>query len=661
MEWKESSLAHPSLIVRGNYFVVQQRAPAASLLHEVGSAEWFAWLDRVNTFFFTDATSPFTARKQQRSGRWYWYAQRRQHGRLSSVYVGKSGDLTLERLQAAAQMLLEKEARAGVPSAAVQKRGGASQVSSRPEKESLPLLATQLAIPRMRPTWVLRSKTRGYLQKALEHPLTLLSAPNGFGKTTLLAQWAALSSPFVAWVSLEESDSDPTRFWMCVLTALDRLIPGVKHQALKAASTSAFTQHLVLTVILTAVAAVQHPVLLILDNYSLIQEAGAVIHQGVTFLVEHVPPHVHLVLAGRQDPPLPLARLRAHGHLYELRVAELRFTSEETAEFLTNQVGVALAVQDVATLHARTEGWVVGLQLAAQAIKEEADLSNAVANFTGEHPFVVDFLSEEVLNKLPVPLQQFLLETSVLRQLTGTLCEAVTGVSHGQEVLETLAQAGLFLLPVDEQPLKYRFHPLFAEALRLRLYQSQPERLPKLYLRASEWYEGQGNSAEAIEYALAGGDLVRAARLLEGNAEGLLRAEVPAALQPWLKRLPLTESFKFSAHSLETLLASFQREKIGGNVPGNSPALPILTPLQRKPHLRSTAALVEPLSKREQEILAFLGQGASNKEIARRLAIALATVKRHLSNIYIKLGARSRTEALVIAQSLHLLQQNQPE
>jgi LuxR family maltose regulon positive regulatory protein len=530
-------LAHPPLTVRGNYFVVEQKTPETSLPLEVGSAEWFAWLERVKTFFFRDAEHPFTARKQLRSGHWYWYAQRRHNGRLRSVYIGKTADLTLERLHSVAQTLMAKEGHAGAP-CAVQEQGDPLPASNGRGKGAPPLLAARLAIPRMRPTWVLRSRARDSFRHVLEHPLTLVCAPNGFGKTTLLAQWASLASPSVAWISLDESESDPVRFWAAVFSALDRLVPGVKRQVVKSASSSGLTQNLALTALLKTVTGIQHPILLMLDNYSVLQETGTSIHEGITFLAEHAPAHVHLVLAGRRDPPLPLARLRAHGVLYELRVAELRFTSEETAEFLAKQMGARLTAQEVGTLHARTEGWVVGLQLAAQALKGEANLSSAIANFTGEHPYIVDFLSEEVLNKLPAAIQQFLLETSVLSQLNGALCEAVTGVSNSQEVLETLAQAGLFLLPADEQPQSYRFHPLFAEVLRLRLQQGQPEHVPELRLRASAWYEEQGNLAEAIEYAFAGGDLVRAARLLEESTEEWLGSGAQAGLQRWLRRLP---------------------------------------------------------------------------------------------------------------------------
>ncbi len=505
---------------------------------EVGSAEWFVWLEKVNTFFFKEAAYPFTARKQLRSGHWYWYAQRRHKGRLRSVYIGKTADLTLERLRRVAQTLMMKEAPPGPSSASVLEQGDSSQMSNGRGKGPPPLLMSRLAIPQLRPTWVLRSRTSTYLEQVLEHPLTLVSAPNGFGKTTLLAQWAALAGPSVAWVSLEESEGDPGRFWTAVLTALDHLAPGIKRQALKLAPASALSPQQVLTVLAKAVTKIQHPLLLMLDNYSAIQEAGAAIHEGMTFLVEYLPAHVHIVLAGRRDPPLPLARLRAHGYLYELRVEALRLTVEETAEFLTKQLGAPLVAQDVAALHARTEGWVIGLQLAAQALKGEANLSSAIASFTGEHPYIVDFLSEEVLKKLPTAIQQFLLETSVLGQLNGVLCEAITGVCNSQEVLETLAQAGLFVLQREDQPQSYRFHPLFGEVLRLRLQQSQPERAPELRLRASEWYEGQGNAAEAIEYALAGGDLVRAARLMEESAEEWLSTGALAEFQRWLSRLP---------------------------------------------------------------------------------------------------------------------------
>lgn len=661
-------MAHPPLTVRGKYCVVEQEASETPLLLEVGSAAWFALLDKVQTFSVQDAAHPFTARKQLRAGHWYWYAQRRLGGRLRSIYIGRTPDLTLERLRAAAQMLLAKEARAGLAPAA-QQPTASLQASRSGEKGLLPQEPLRAGMPPIQATWVVRSSTREQVQQVLAHPLTLVSAPISFGKTTLLAQWAALSGAQVAWVALEEGDREPLRFWAAALAALADLATGVKRQALKTAAPSAFPHHEVLAALLQVSVDSRQPVLLVLDQYDAIQEEGAALHEGLAFLVEHLPPQVHLVLAGRSAPPLPLARLRAHGSVYELRARELRLSREETAEFLFKQLGVFLAAQDVAALHARTEGWVAGLQLAAQALKGEADLSSATARFTGEHPCVVAFVRDELLSKLPAASQQFLLEIAILGQLNAAICQAVTGMSNSQELLEMLARAGYFLFPLEGQPQSYRLHLLVAEALRLRLQESQPERMPELCLRASEWYEAHGNAAEAIAYAFAGGDLLRAARLLEANVAGVVGTGVLAELQRWLKRLSLAESPKFSSHALEVLLASFQREDAGQRpAPGASapqplpaPRQPAHLPRQRSPRLFASGMLVEPLSKREREILGFLGQGASNKEIARHSAIALTTVKRHLSNIYAKLGVHSRTEALVRAQSLHLIEATSPE
>jgi LuxR family maltose regulon positive regulatory protein len=424
---------------------------------------------------------------------------------------------------------------------------------------------------------VSRSKEQEYLEKLLEHPLTLLCAPAGFGKTTLLAQWAHRCGSQVAWIALEESDNDPSRFWTAVLTALERLVSGAARYSTQAASFSSMQRHLALTAVCNALASAQQPVILMLDDYAVLRQDAAAIHEGMAFLTEHLPAQVHLVLTGRREPPLPLARLRAHGQLYELRTLDLRLSSEESAAFLSKSLNGSMGDQDAAALHARTEGWAAGLCLAVEALKGEANLSSAVARFGGEHPFIVDFLDDEVLQMLPTALQRFLLETSVLSQLNAALCEALTGVSNSQGVLDLLAQAGLFLFAVDEQRLHYRFHPLFAEALRLRLQQSQPERVPALRLRASEWHAAQGDWEAAISYAFAAGDLARAAWLMEQVAEEWLRSGTPVKLPGWLHDLPdalIARWPRLSVAQAYLLLTSGQHAAFEQRLQALAPALP---------------------------------------------------------------------------------------
>ena len=401
------------------------------------------------------------------------------------------------------------------------------------------LLPTKLAVPQTQSTLIARSHVIGSLGQVEQYPLTLLSAPAGSGKTTLLAQWIASAHPPVAWVSLDEGDNDPVQFWTYILAALDHLVPGILAAVLP--SIRAEQPHLpelALCVLLDKLAVVTTPIILVLDDYHVLKEGDTPIHTAVTFLVEHLPPHVHLVIASRTDPPLSLARLRARRLLGELRTADLRFTPEETAIFLTQHRGLALQSHEVATLYERTEGWIAGLHLAALSMQGREDSADFIAAFGGGTRYVFEFLTDEVLNHVPSAIQAFLLETSVLDRLSGPLCDAVTGSCASQGLLNTLERANLFLVPLDDQRQWYRYHHLFADALRLHLHQTRGDRVAELYVRASMWCEQHGQAIEAVEYALRADDLERATRLMETVGEGLLAHGRQATLRRWLELLP---------------------------------------------------------------------------------------------------------------------------
>jgi LuxR family maltose regulon positive regulatory protein len=440
-----------------------------------------------------------------------------------------------------------------------------------------PILTTKLHIPPLRRDLVPRQRLLERLGQGLHYKLTLVSAPAGFGKTTLLGAWtqsleaSGASLAKVAWVALDDGDNDPARFSAYLAAALRRTGESIGQAGGDTFELAeSFLQESYLIKLINQVAALPYAFVLVLDDYHLI--TSQVIHDAVTFLVDHLSENLHLVLATRADPPLPLARLRARGHLTELRQSDLRFTVEEATAFLNDVMGLDLSVKDVAALEARTEGWITGLQMAALSLQGQGphptSRSEFVQAFTGSHRFVLDYLVEEVLEQQPLALHKFLLKTSILERLTGPLCDAILDEgpmtkdesrspsvlpalarelstdanvgpsSSSQEILEYLESANLFIVPLDDERRWYRYHRLFSDLLRKRLWQTFPDLVPVLHRRASAWHEGQGLMAEAIDHALAAHDLERAVTLIEESMEAtLMRSEVMTFLN-WLERLP---------------------------------------------------------------------------------------------------------------------------
>jgi LuxR family transcriptional regulator, maltose regulon positive regulatory protein len=399
------------------------------------------------------------------------------------------------------------------------------------------LLATKLHVPQPRPGFLPRPRLLQRLAEATALELVLVCTPAGFGKTSLLGDWARRSGRVVAWLSLDAGDNDPARFWRHVTAALDRVRPGVAERVggLLGPPTPASFEGLV-TALINELEGQPEPVLLVLDDYHLV-DAQAV-HASLAFLVEHLPPGLRLVLASRADPPLPLARLRARGQLAELRAAELRFTPEEAVALLREAFGSDLPDAAMTALVARTEGWVAGLQLAALSLRGQEDVAGFVEGFSGSHRYVLDYLTEEVLDRQPDELRQFLLETSVLERLSGGLCDAVTGRADSQAILEGIERANLFLLPLDEQRRWWRYHHLFADLLRVRLGREQPERPVGLHRAAAAWSEQHGLVDDAVRHALAAGDTLWAARLLERHLDEFLLRGENATVDRWLAALP---------------------------------------------------------------------------------------------------------------------------
>ena len=455
---------------------------------------------------------------------------------------------------------------------------------------TLPLLTTKLHIPPIRSELVSRPRLLARLDEGLRHKLTLISAPAGFGKTTLLSEWAhtrhrATAPTTAAWLSLDEADNDPARFLAYLVAAFRTMQDGAQHDALEELHTSRLpSPEETLTRLINQAAARAHDLVLILDDYHLITTQA--VHEALAFLLDHLPDNLCLVIATRADPPLQLPRLRARGQLLELRQADLRLTAEEAVAFLNKVMGLDLSSEDVAALERRTEGWIAGLQMAALAMRGVAAqegrpapgvqtrLSEFVQAFTGSHRFILDYLVEEVLIRQPQAIQEFLLKTSVLERLTGPLCDAVrfgeteapsspsgSAVRFGEteapssssasavqlhevdradsrSILESLDTANLFIVPLDSERRWYRYHRLFCDLLRKHLRQAYPELVPVLHRRASRWHEAQRMMVPAIEHALAAEDFERAAELIETNVEAtFMRSEVVTFLH-WMERLP---------------------------------------------------------------------------------------------------------------------------
>jgi LuxR family maltose regulon positive regulatory protein len=402
-----------------------------------------------------------------------------------------------------------------------------------------PLLETKLQVPRRRRDLVARPRLSERLSRGAESALTLVSAPAGFGKTTLLADWLATTATkgrSAAWLSLDQRDNDPALFWTYLVAALKTAAPGVGADALSLLQSPQPPIEPVVATLLNDLSAISNDVVLVLDDYHLIDARE--VQDGMAFLLEYLPPQIHLVIAGRADPALPLARLRGRGELIEIRAADLRFTPEEVAAYLNGAMGLALTAQDVAALEGRTEGWIAALQMAALSMQGRDDVAGFIAGFAGDDRYIVDYLAEEVLQRQSEHVQHFLLQTSVLDRLSGPLCDAVTGQDGGKARLAALERGNLFLMPLDDHRRWYRYHRLFADVLQAHLLDERPNDVPDLHRRASVWYEQNGEPSEAIRHALAAEDFERAADLIELSIPALRRDRREATLRRWLEALP---------------------------------------------------------------------------------------------------------------------------
>ncbi|HRQ38108.1 MAG TPA: LuxR C-terminal-related transcriptional regulator [Chloroflexota bacterium] len=501
------------------------------------------------------------------------------------------------------------------------------------------LLHTKLLPPQPRPFLIHRAPLWQRLAAGQQGKLTLISAPAGFGKTTLIAHFIThLSSPdCYGWLSLDEGDNDPTRFFTYVGAALQTAVPTL---TLNAASLLTAPQppplETILTLLCNELSGVDGRITLVLDDYHLI--TNPTIHQALTFWLDHLPPNLHLILTTRADPPLPLARLRVRDELAELRAADLRFSAEEAAAFLHQVLGIHLSLADVAALEQRTEGWIAGLQLAALSMRGRDDVTGFVQVFSGSHAYVLDYLADEVLRQQPEDVLRFLQETAVLDHLSAPLCTAVTGRADSAALLRQLYQSNLFLEALDDHREWFRFHALFRDVLRVQLQNNQPERISELHGRASEWYAQSGQITLALHHALAAHDHDRAADLVEQHAWAIFERGEMLTVRAWLDMLP--PSMVQSRPWLALIQASILLTT--GQLAAATQAI---TTLQARPDLPADAAFAGELAHLCGTLARFQGDsqaaigyarqahallpaGRTSSHAAALLNLAMATIAR---------------------------------
>jgi LuxR family maltose regulon positive regulatory protein len=567
------------------------------------------WLEQHFSFSFRGQNGFFRARKEFYKGRGegYWYAYARIKGKLTKRYLGRSNVLTLAHLEQVAQLLWcdtqPTPQRGGKKTPIITYAEGPSLSDTRCQGNAIILLASKLHAPPPRPHLLHRPRLLQRLQRGLTKSLLLLSAPAGFGKSTLISDWLAACTIPVAWLTLEPRDNDPLRFLTYVLSALQATDPGLSKviQNLPHPLHRASPEQVLASLIHgleTDIDEKQQHIVLVLDDYHVITNGS--IHYALSFLLEHLPPQLHIVISTREDPPLPLARLRGRDNLLELRATDLRFTDEEATAYLVEKMKLPLSEEECSLLLARTEGWITGLYLAALALQDCRNPFTFIATFSGSHPYIMDYLLEEVLNRQPQAIQDFLLQTSLLDRLNASLCNAVRLQNDSQTQLAFLERSNLFLIPLDDERCWYRYHHLFAEALRQRLQQTTPELIPILRLRASNWFEQHG--------------------LLTDDKTTL------PSLPGWAHQLGLERDY--TARLLATGQTRFVEHQL---------------------HVSQDGLLMEPLTPREREVLQILVEGASNQEIARRLVLSVNTVKKHVLNIYGKLNVQNRAQAIARA------------
>jgi LuxR family transcriptional regulator, maltose regulon positive regulatory protein len=531
------------------YQISEQAGQESVVSHiEGNAAAWWEWLEQVSSFAFQSKDGGHvTALKERRGGgKSYWIAYRKVDGKLKRKYLGTSREVTLAVLEQGAALLMQTEpVTPSSPSHLTPSSTVDANVAPSSQQVQPSLLITKLLVPAPAHTLLLRHRLFALLDEGTRHPLTLVSAPAGFGKTSLLESWVQSrrsDSCHVAWVSLDEGDDDVMRFWMYVLTALETCQPGVGQAALTLLlAPQAQAVDAVLTTLINHLSEATTSLVLILDDYHVIKEP--VIHTTLNFLLEHQPSQLHLLLSTRSEPPLKLSRLRARGLLLEVYEEDLRCTREEARQFLGQVMDIRLQEDVLEQVMSRTEGWLVGLQLLGLSLRGRADSVDILEALTGNQRYIVDYLTEEVLRQQSPSTQKFLLCTSILDPLHGSLCDAVLEQTKSQEILEELERANVFVCSIDQQRRWFRYHALFAEVLHNHLQKAARQQIEDypittLHRRASTWYEQHHLLSEAIDHALLSEDFEYAASLMnQAIRPTFTRGEISLLLR-WFAALP---------------------------------------------------------------------------------------------------------------------------
>ena len=531
-----------------NVYELHTQGHLEQVLRPADDATWLAWVREISSFAFHIPSGSLNVYQESRPrGGPYWYAYHTSQGRTRKRYLGRTESISLPRLEETAKALTPEH-----------------YTTPAPEQE-MTLLSSRRAPPRQPTLLVERVRLLAALDGALSTPLTLLSASAGWGKTTLLSAWASQQKAHVAWLSLDELENSSTRFWVSLIASLrhsGRHIPNLGETALALLQSP---QPPPLSACLSALLnelerseGQEIPptaIVLILDDYQVITDPA--IHQGLSFWLEHLPAHVHLILSSRVDPDLPLARLRARGQMTEIRTDDLRFHGDEASQFLSQMLSPTLAAEEVRLLVARTEGWIAGLQLAALALQRHEDRATALRALTGSQRYLLDYVQEEILARLPMSVRDFLLHIAILSRLDAAMCQAVTAeptAAACQDMLSFLERHNLFLVPLDEERRWYRLHDLFREALLAHLQTTRPELAPVLHRRAAAFYETQGTWAEAITHWLAAEDFSAAARLMEQTVEQFWVQGEAAMMASWVLAVPQSLVRKHARLVLTTAL-----------------------------------------------------------------------------------------------------------
>lgn len=505
------------------------------------STVWEQWLSQVASFAFHGRNGEhFTARKERRQrGGEYWTAYRKINGKLKRKYLGASADLALNLLENVANDLAPPKSLVNGSSHSPFAPATQNTLAPLVHHWQEPLLTTKFMMPSTQRTLIRRSRLENLLTDGSKYPVTLISAPAGFGKTSLMEGWLrgrhGKNSP-IAWVSLDEADNNLMRFWTYTLTALDRSEKGVGQQALSLLQDrQAPALDYVVTILINALSLISTTVVLVLDDYQVIHEPS--VHASLDFLIERQPPQLRIMIISRSDPPLKLARLRARGKLLEVGDDHLRCTTEEARQFFDEVMNIQFPSDALSRAMERTEGWLVGLQLLGLSARGHDGQFEFLNPITGTERFVLDYLTEEVLKQQPAPIQEFLLYTSILDPLNQSLCDAVTGQTNTQLILDQIEHANLFIRPLDRQRHWYRYHALFADSLRFQLEKSHAELCPVLHRRASLWYADRNQISEAVEHAIHARDWELAANLIASSAWMLLSSK-GLTLWNWLQQFP---------------------------------------------------------------------------------------------------------------------------